>query len=154
MNWTAKSDSQNRPLRVSIQYDPVTGREVSRETFSDKHPIDRVIGYGIAWHEGTLFGWINQLIGVLTALMLVALSISGLVLWCKRRPDAGLGAPPLPSDPAMLKGIGLIVLAVAAFLPLLALSLLAILVFERLVLPRWPSAAAWLGIGQKLRAVR
>lgn len=154
MDWTVKSDTQNRPQRVSIQYDASTGKELNRETFADKHPIDRVIGYGIAWHEGALFGLANQLVGAFTALALVALSVSGFVLWRKRKPGHGLGAPPLPSDPARLSGIGLIVLAVAAFLPLLALSLLAILAFERLILPRWPAAASWLGVALEMRTSR
>lgn len=151
MSWTVKSDTQNRPQRVMIEYDATTGAELGRETFADKHPIDRVIGYGIAWHEGALVGWINQLIGVLTALALITLSVSGFVLWRKRKPELGIGAPPLPSNPARLRGVGLIALAVAAFLPLLACSLLAIIAFERLILPRLPSTAAWLGVALKSR---
>jgi uncharacterized iron-regulated membrane protein len=69
MAWTVKSEAQNRPLNVVITYDLATGRELSRKGQADKHVIDRAVGYGIAWHEGALFGWVNQLIGLLTALM-------------------------------------------------------------------------------------
>ncbi|MFT3967950.1 MAG: PepSY domain-containing protein, partial [Sphingobium sp.] len=93
MAWTVRSDAQNRPLRATIRYDMATGRERSRSTFGQKHVIDRVIGYGVAWHEGQLFGWVNQLVGLLTALMLMLLTVSGFVLWRRRKPPGVLGAP-------------------------------------------------------------
>ena len=144
--WTVKSDAQNRPQRVTITYDPMTGKEIARETFSDKHVIDRVVGYGVAWHEGQLFGLVNQLIGVATALMLITLTVSGFVMWRRRKPEGQLGAPPLPSVPARLRGLIAAVLVLAALLPLLAMSLIALWGFERLLLPRLPRLAAWLGV--------
>lgn len=96
--WSVKSETQNRPKRVSLTYDPMTGKELSRETFADKHVIDQVVGYGVAWHEGQLFGPINQLVGVMTALMLVTISVSGFVMWRKRKPEALLGAPSAPAS--------------------------------------------------------
>src|SRR3546814_3005828 len=55
MDWAVRSDAQNRPMRMTVTYDMGTGREASREGFADGHVIDRVVGYGIAWHEGQLF---------------------------------------------------------------------------------------------------
>jgi uncharacterized iron-regulated membrane protein len=146
MVWTVKSEAQNRPLNVTITYDMATGEELSRKGFGDKHVIDRAIGYGIAWHEGQLFGWINQLIGVLTAFVLVTLAISGFVLWRRRRPQFALGAPPLPKVPVKIKGVVAIIFILAALLPLLALSLIMLLIFDRLILPHIPKASAWLGV--------
>ena len=101
--WTVKSDTQNRPLVRSVSYDPVSGREVSRQGFADKHPIDRIVNYGIAWHEGQLLGLFNQIVGVLTALMLVTLSVSGFIMWRRRKPEGLLGAP--PPAPAKARGV-------------------------------------------------
>src|SRR3546814_4212405 len=84
--WTITTQSQNRPQVRSVSFDPATGIEVSRTGFADKHVIDRVVGVGIAWHEGQLFGWINQLIGVLTAAALFTLAVSGFLLWRRRKP--------------------------------------------------------------------
>lgn len=146
MVWTVKSEAQNRPQNVTITYDMATGKELTRTGFDEKHVIDKVIGYGIAWHEGQLFGWINQLVGVLTALALVTLAVSGFVLWRRRKPEGTLGAPPLPPVPAKIKGVVAIILILAALLPLLALSLIILWLFDRLILPRLPRAAAWLGV--------
>lgn len=145
MAWTVRSDTQNRPLRVTITYDAMTGKEQHRETFADSHPIDRAVGYGVAWHEGQLFGWVNQLIGLMTALMLVTLSVSGFVMWRRRKPEDRLGAPPFPAG-RRIAGLLPIVLVLALFLPLLSASLVVLLVLDHLVLPRLPRLAAWMGM--------
>lgn len=144
--WSVRSDTQNRPLRVSLTYDPMSGHQTSRETFADKHVIDRVVGYGVAWHEGQLFGLVNQLIGVATALMLVTLSVTSFVMWRRRKPADRLGAPPLPPMPARIGGVAAIILALAALLPMLAISLALVLLLEFAVLRRLPGVERWLGL--------
>ena len=144
--WTVKSEAQNRRLDRSVTYDPASGVELERQDFADKHPIDRVVNTGIAWHEGQLLGLFNQLVGVATALMLVTLAVSGFVLWRRRKPADRLGAPPLPPLPARIRGVVAIVLILAALLPLLAASLIVLWLVERLLLARIPPVSRWLGL--------
>jgi uncharacterized iron-regulated membrane protein len=132
--WAAKSEAQNRPRRVSIQYDAMTGAQVSRETFADKHPLDRLVAYGVAWHEGQLFGLFNQLVGVATAVMLLTLAVSGFIMWRRRKPDNLLGAPPLPPAAARIRGV------------VLAASLILLWLTEHIILRRLPIASGWLGL--------
>ncbi|MEY4160486.1 MAG: hypothetical protein RLZZ136_1107 [Pseudomonadota bacterium] len=146
MAWTVRSDTQNRPERVTITYDAMTGKEQSRETFADKHVIDRVVGYGVAWHEGALFGAVNQVIGVLTGLALIVLAVSGFVLWRKRKPEGRLGAPPLPDRRVASLGLKVVIAALFVFLPLFAVSLVALWLFDRFALPHLPRLAQWLGL--------
>ncbi len=129
--WVVRSDSQNRPLRMTITYDAISGQEIAREGFVGGHLVDRVIGYGIAWHEGPLFGWVNQLIGVLTANGLILMAVSGLILWRRRKPSHKLGA----GVPAHMGGAVAILIVLAAALPLLAASLVVVWLFEKLALP-------------------
>ncbi|NIJ38022.1 putative iron-regulated membrane protein [Sphingopyxis panaciterrae] len=144
--WTLTTQTQNRPLVRKVGYDPETGIEVSREGFAGKHVIDRIVGIGIAWHEGALFGIVSQLIGVATALGLFTLALSGFLLWRRRKPGDALGAPPLPRDPARLRSVAVIILLLAALLPLLAVSLILLWIVDRLLLPRLPRVARWLGV--------
>lgn len=150
-HWTLTTQTQNRPLVRKVGYDAVTGLEVSRSDFADKHAIDRAVGIGIAWHEGQLFGLANQLIGLATATALMALSVTGFLMWRRRRPEGALGSPPPPREPARLKGVAAIVLLLAAFLPLLAASLILLWIVDRLLLPRLPRAARWLGVAARAR---
>ncbi len=151
--WTVKSNAQNRPLRATITYDSVTGEMVSIERFADRHPIDRAVGYGIAWHEGQLFGWINQAVGVFTALSLITLTITGFLMWRRRKPDGlrdgFLGAPPAPIAPVRIKGVAAIMLVLALLLPLFALSLAALWLIDRFLLPHLPQLSQWLGIRKR-----
>jgi uncharacterized iron-regulated membrane protein len=145
--WTAKSEAQDRPLQRSVTYDLASGRAIARDGFADKHPIDRFINYGIAWHEGQLLGWFNRLVGVLTALMLVMLTVSGFAMWRKRRPaGSGLGAPPAPARKVTRSGIVASGILLAALLPLFALSLGGFWLAEQLVLRRIRPVANWLGL--------
>jgi uncharacterized iron-regulated membrane protein len=128
--WTVKSMTQVTPLRREIRYDPASGAVVSRSGFADQHPIDRAVSLGIAWHEGQLFGWINQLIGLLTALGLVAVSLLGVWMWLRRRPAGGFGAPAAP--PLRHGWVIAAVALLGILLPLFGASVLAILLVDRL----------------------
>lgn len=147
-DWTVRSEAQDRTLGMTVTYDAMTGAELSRKGFADNHVIDRAVGYGIAWHEGQLFGLANQLIGLATALMLITLAVSGFVMWRRRKPKGLLGAPPLPPVPARIRGVAALVLILAALLPLLAASLILLWLVERVLLARIPAVSRWLGIAQ------
>jgi uncharacterized iron-regulated membrane protein len=54
----------------------------------------------------------------------------------------------LPRDRRKLKGAAAILLLLAAFLPLLAASLILLWLFDRLILPRLPRLRHWLGVAQ------
>lgn len=126
--------------------DPATGEVTGQETFGDKHPIDQAIGYGIAAHEGQLFGLANQLLGLAAASGLVLLSISGIVMWRRRGPAGVLGAPERLTNLNAARGVGLTILGLGVFMPVLGLSLIVVAVGEFLVLRRIPRVRAWLGL--------
>lgn len=144
--WTVKSDAQNRPLRVTLEVLPKTGEVVSREDFASKHWIDRLVAIGIAAHEGQLFGVANQVLGVITAAGLVLLSVSGTIMWWRRREQGTLGAPTPVKESSWSFGVLAIIIALGLYLPLFGLSLILVLVVERLLLIRIPRVNRWLGL--------
>ena len=129
-DWTARSDTQNRPQRVTLRLDPASGALLSRQNFADRPLLDRVIGTAVAAHEGQLFGAANQALGVFTAAGLVLVSISSVVLWWGRRAPGTLGAPAAAArGPLPWWLLGLMAL-LGLLLPLLGASMLAIAAFE------------------------
>ncbi len=144
--WWAKSNAQNRPHRQDVALDPTTGDVVGRNDFGEKHVIDQVIGFGLAAHEGQLFGPLNQALGVLTALGLVTLCVSAFVMWRRRSPEGVLGAPPPIPDAKVGYGLAILILVAAILLPVLGASLLLLALVERGVLMCWPAARRWLGL--------
>jgi uncharacterized iron-regulated membrane protein len=150
--WTATSDAADRPLRGEAVIEGTTGRVLARKDFAERHWIDRAIGYGIAIHEGAFFGLANQVAGTLTALLLAILSVSGTVLWWRRRPSGRLGAPIPLGRPrfgwALVAGI----VALGLYLPMFGATLIAVLLIDRTVLHRLPGARRWLGLKPALRS--
>lgn len=147
--WWARSNAANRPLRDDVAIDPQTAAPVARWNFEQKHIIDRVVGVGIAAHEGQLFGVFNQVLGVVAALGLVTLSASGFIMWRRRKPPHVLGAP--PPAPGARPGVPVVagIIALALFLPLFLASLILVAAVERWALARWPAARRWLGLSPR-----
>jgi uncharacterized iron-regulated membrane protein len=145
-HWTAKSMAANRPLRVTLVVDGHSGSVVSREDFADRHLIDRIVGTCIAAHEGQLFGWPNQLLGLVAAGGLVLVSVSGVILWWRRREQGVLGAPRVLLDARVSWGLISLMLLLGIYLPLFGGSLLAVLLIEWALLRRIPGVRNWLGL--------
>jgi uncharacterized iron-regulated membrane protein len=144
--WTARSDVQNRPLRTDLVIDPRNGAILSRLDFDQHSKIDRVVGIGVAAHEGQLFGWPNQLLSLLTASGLVLMSLSAVVLWRRRRPAGALGAPIAAQERRPPGGLIAAIALFCILLPELAASVIVVALTERLVLSRIPAIRAWLGL--------
>jgi uncharacterized iron-regulated membrane protein len=126
--------------------DPATGQILTHQGFASRHAIDQIIGYGTALHEGQLFGLTNQVLGVLTALGLCTLVVSATVMWWQRRPSGQLGAPLPLGQGVPSRGLGVLILGLGLFLPVLGLSILAVAAIEALILQRIQPARRFLGL--------
>ena len=144
--WTAKSDTPNRPQRVDLKLDATTGAVTQRTNFNQRPWIDQAVGFGVAAHEGQLFGPLNQALGVFTASGLVTMAVSAAVMWWRRRPEGRLGAPPALAERRVGAGLIAVTVLLAIYLPLLGASLIVVLLLEQLVLRRIPPVARWLGL--------
>lgn len=144
--WSVKSETANRPRRVELVVAGDTGAVLGRRDFSDRHLIDRIVGYGIAFHEGRLFGWPNQLLGLFAALGLMLVAASGWVMWWRRRPPGVLGAPPGSVSGRPAWPLVVVIIVIGMWLPMFGTSLVAVLGIEWLVLRRLPGVRTWLGL--------
>lgn len=144
--WAVSSDTADRPLRSEAEIDGMNGKLVGRRTFADRHWIDQVIGYGIAAHEGALFGLANQILGTATAFLLIVLAVSGGIMWWRRRPIGSLGAPLARARPQVGAALLAMIIALAMYMPLFGATLVLVLALERTVLSRLPTSRRWLGL--------
>lgn len=144
--WFVRSDSQNRMLQDAYTLDPKDGTVIRREGFADRPLIDRAVSLGISYHEGQLFGVLNQIVGLLTALGAATLSVSAVVMWWRRRPSGVLGAPAWLQQPNFAPAVIAFIFALAVVFPMLGVSMLFLAAIERFVLRRVPGIRHWLGL--------
>ena len=126
--WRVRSETQNRPRVRELELDERTGAVLRDQGFGEKPLVDRVVGIGVAAHEGQLFGPANQALGLAAALGLVTLCISALVMWWRRRPDGSLGIP-AARVPDFHIGVplGTAIVLLGVFLPVLGVALLLLM---------------------------
>jgi len=85
---------------------------------------------GVQFHEGRLFGAANQIINLAAILILIALALTGPLMWWTRRPKGQLAPPTVPRDARVSAAVAGIATVLALFLPLFGLSVLLILAGE------------------------
>jgi uncharacterized iron-regulated membrane protein len=127
MPWTQKT----------LHIDQYSGKVLGNFGWKDYGFLGKLITLGIAFHQGE-FGLLSQLF--MLALMggIVLIAFSGLLMWWKRRPNGKLGAPSIPENFKMLRGVVLIVLVLSLFFPLVGLSLIVVWILDWLVIKRIP----------------
>ncbi|WP_380785467.1 PepSY-associated TM helix domain-containing protein [Sphingomonas sp. R86521] len=130
--WTISSDSANRPERSRVTVDAATGRILDRRDFAQRQWIDRAVGYGVAIHEGAFFGLANQILGTLVTALLATLSVSGAVMWWRRRRPGTLGQPPRLGRPRYGWSLAGTIAALGVAMPLFGATLIGVLAVDRL----------------------
>ncbi len=128
--WSVRSMTQYRPDRKTYHFDKWTGEEIMKIEFADYHPVKRVASYGIALHEGALFGVANQLLGLITAISIIFLSVSGIFIWWIRRPKGTFAAPKNSSQKKLGYGWCASIMILSLVLPLFGLSVLCLIAYE------------------------
>ncbi|HEY5978216.1 MAG TPA: PepSY domain-containing protein [Microlunatus sp.] len=144
IGYAFHSPGQERTVHV----DRYTGAVVGTYGYADYAGLAKAVSQGIALHEGRRFGTLNLVLSAAMCLGIVVLCVSGPIMWWRRRPkNAGrIGAPrgrlPIAATPAVLVAV----VALGLLLPLFGLSLIAILVLDRLVLRRSPALSRWFDV--------
>ena len=127
--WTVRAMSNQRSKRETLHFDQYSAQLIQHIKFEDHHPVEQFISQGVSLHEGALFGWLNQLLGVLTALAIICLSGFGLYAWWLRKPQGRLGVPDNVDTPVSTKLVMAIVL-LGVLLPAAGISFVVIYIIE------------------------
>ena len=117
---------------ATLHVDQYTGKVLVDVRWQDYNNVARATELGVMLHEGKMFGPLNQIIILLVCLMILLGSVSGLVMWWKRRPEGGLGVPPLRHDLPRWKTATVIMLILGAVFPLVGGSMLLVWLLDRM----------------------
>lgn len=118
---------------ATLHIDQYTGKVLADVRWADYSGVAKATEMGVMLHEGKFFGWINQLLILLVCLMILLGSVSGLVIWWKRRPQGGLGVPPMRHDLPRWKTAMVLMFALAVAFPLVGASLIVVWLLDRIV---------------------
>jgi uncharacterized iron-regulated membrane protein len=121
---------------ATLHVDQYSGKVLADVRWKDYSTVSRATELGVMLHEGKFFGWANQLLILLICLMVLLSAVSGLVIWWKRRPQGGLGVPPIRHDLPRWKTAIVIIIGLGVAFPLVGISLVAIWAVDGLVLSR------------------
>lgn len=140
--WTISQDSMSNDspdptADRTVHIDQYSGKVLAEVTFADYSLPGKAMAVGIAFHEGDMGLW-NIILNTVFCLGVIFISVSGLVMWWKRRPArAGrLSAPPLPKDLPLWKGAVAVMLLVSLTFPMVGITLLVVLLLDVLVIQR------------------
>ncbi|MDF2837551.1 MAG: hypothetical protein K0Q63_3191, partial [Paenibacillus sp.] len=78
-----------------------------------------------------------------TALGVILMAVSSFVMWRKRKPGGKLGAPARVKDHRITIGVLLIMLIFGALMPLVGLSIIAVLLLDWLIIRHIKPLRAW-----------
>lgn len=132
---TMSNDSADPLSDRTMHLDRYTGNVLVDVGFADYGLAGKAMAVGIALHEGDMGLW-NLTLNTLFCLAIIFLSVSGVVMWWKRRPSGAnrLVAPVVPEKLGLWKGGALVMLAVSLLFPLTGLVLVTVLTLDMLVI--------------------
>lgn len=133
------SDSEDPFVDRTIHVDQYTGKILADVAYADYSWAGKSMAVGIPFHMGLMGTW-NFVLNLVFCLSVIFISISGIVMWVKRRPTgaARLAAPPVPADLPFWKGALLVGLFCALAFPLVGVTLLVVLALDVLLLSNLP----------------
>jgi uncharacterized iron-regulated membrane protein len=127
---------------ATLHVDQYSGKVLADVRYSDYSTVSKATELGVMLHEGKMYGWVNQLLILFICLMVVLSSVSGIVIWWKRRPQNGFGVPPLRHDLPRWKTATAVMIVLGVAFPLVGVSMLAVWLLDRIVRSRFAKTAA------------
>lgn len=128
---------------ATMHIDQFSGAVLADYRYDNYGVIGKVVAWGITLHKGTQFGLVNQLISLFLCLGIIFVAFSGVYLWWKRKPGKGTGAPAAPAL-FKTKSFLFIMIGLGLLFPLVGVSILAVWLFDWLIIQRIPSTKRWL----------
>lgn len=128
---------------ITMHIDQYTGAVLTDYRYDHYGWIGKMVAWGITLHKGTQFGLINQLISFFICLGIILVAVSGYYLWLKRRPKKDIGAPKTAGFKSA-KGFFLLLIAMGFLFPLVGLTIIAVLMFDLILIRRIPALKRFL----------
>jgi uncharacterized iron-regulated membrane protein len=125
--FTANTSAQLGDYRRAW-IDQYSGAVLANIRWSDLPLGTKITRYFYPIHTGAILGLPTKILALLTCLLLITLSVTGVQMWWKRRPAGKLGVPARVGEPVVPKAMVALIVIMAVLMPLMGASLLLVLV--------------------------
>lgn len=116
----------------TLHIDRHSGQIVGDIRYEDYGPVAKAVSYGTSLHMGRYFGLANQIVCAAISLGLMALAITGFIMWIKRKPSNAVGAPSRPASAPPMRAWIAGLAALGAIFPLMGITMLLVWIIDRL----------------------
>lgn len=129
----------------TTHFDQYTGDVLIDVTWADYTVIAKLMATGVSLHQGDL-SIINKVFNIAFCLVFIAISITGAIMWWRRRPKQQhkLGVPPRFENDGVWKVGLMVVFAIAVCFPLAGLCIITALFLDWLVIRNNETLRAYL----------
>lgn len=125
----------------TVHIDRYTGKILADVKFADYSLAGKSMAVGIALHQGNGGLW-NTILNLVFCFAIIFMTVSGAVMWWKRRPEKRFGAPLYPKDFKMPLAIIVITALVCLAFPLTGIAVLSFALIDVLLPKRFKEIGA------------
>jgi len=121
--------TKTRPVLEEARYvyiDQYSGDVINKTTWDDYPALAKVISIGVRLHQGEWFGTANLILMLIGTVAVVWMCFSGGMMWWKRCSRGRYGAPVLPAQWTIPRGVRVIIFCLSVIFPLVGVSLLVV----------------------------
>lgn len=129
-----------------LYLDQYSGEVVGAAGWDSYPATAKAVTMGIRLHQGELFGIANLLLMLFAALSMVWMSATAAIMWWQRRPSGKIGAPKLPDNWTIPRGITIITIALGIFYPLVGVSLIILFLLDKFIIRHLPGAKGFFNL--------
>ncbi|SAK63645.1 peptidase [Caballeronia temeraria] len=130
--YTVSYFPANPRAERTLHVDQYSGHVLSDIDYASYGGVAKLISYGTSLHMGRYFGLANQIACSAISLGLAALSVTGFVMWMKRRPARELGVPVRPAKRPPMRAWRGSLTVLGMIFPMMGATMLAVWCLDRL----------------------
>ncbi|RXY98895.1 PepSY-associated TM helix domain-containing protein [Fictibacillus sp. S7] len=142
--YTISTSNPNPMKDATLNIDQYSGKVLTDVRFHDYGIMAKLISVGIAFHQGTLFGLANQIVGLILCVGLIGIAITSYIMWRKRKPRGKLGSISPSKSKKVTTFVFFIMISMGLVMPLVGISIIVVFLLDWLILKRIKTLNAWL----------
>ncbi len=126
--WLLQDEDKNSYRMVAV--DQYTAKSVNRVASDEVPFLYRVRLWAVSIHMGQIFGTPTKILAFITSLGLIAMTVTGVWMWWRRRPSGRAGFPRRPTSGSMPKWVWGVIIVCGIALPVAGVSMIVLGVID------------------------